>query len=59
MSEVLFQVFPSENFIDLGLYQFGWEQMQQMKDMGLFLRGVKTKLKNNGDDYYGIIHDRS
>ena len=21
-------------------YQFGWEQMQQMKDMGLFLRGV-------------------
>lgn len=26
-------------------YQFGWEQMQQMKDMGLFLRGVKTKLK--------------
>ena len=24
-------------------YQFGWEQMQQMQDMGLFLRGVKTK----------------
>ena len=22
-------------------YQFGWEQMQQMQDMGLFLRGVK------------------
>lgn len=21
-------------------YQFGWEQMQQMQDMGLFLRGV-------------------
>ena len=38
-------------------YQFGWEQMQQMKDMGLFLRGVKTKLKNNGDDYYGIIRE--
>ena len=29
-------------------YQFGWEQMQQMQDMGLFLRGVKTKLKDNG-----------
>ena len=28
-----------------------------MKDMGLFLRGVKTKLKNNGDDYYGIIRE--
>lgn len=26
MSEVLFQVFPSETFIDLGLFQFGWEQ---------------------------------
>ena len=38
-------------------YQFGWEQMQQMQDMGLFLRGVKTKLKNNGDDYYGIIRE--
>lgn len=38
-------------------YQFGWEQMQQMKEMGLFLRGVKTKLKDNGDDYYGIIRE--
>ena len=26
MSEVIFSVFPSENFVDLGLYQFGWEQ---------------------------------
>ena len=26
MSEVIFSVFPSENFIDLGLYQFGWEK---------------------------------
>ena len=25
MSEVIFSVFPSENFVDLGLYQFGWE----------------------------------
>ena len=31
--------------------------MQQMQDMGLFLRGVKTKLKDNGDDYYGIIRE--
>ena len=28
-----------------------------MQDMGLFLRGVKTKLKDNGDDYYGIIRE--
>ena len=32
-------------------------KMQQMQDMGLFLRGVKTKLKDNGDDYYGIIRE--
>lgn len=38
-------------------YQFGWEQMQQMQNMGLFLRGVKTKLNDAGDDYYGIIRE--
>ena len=38
-------------------YQFGWEQMQQMQDMGLFLRGVKTRLNDKGDDYYGIIRE--
>lgn len=26
MSDFLFSVFPSETFVDLGLYQFGWEQ---------------------------------
>lgn len=26
LSSVLFSVFPSENFVDLGLYQYGWEQ---------------------------------
>ncbi|WP_347223899.1 hypothetical protein [Bacteroides congonensis] len=26
MHEVIFSVFPSENFVDLGLYQFVWEQ---------------------------------
>lgn len=26
MQEVIFSVFPNENFVDLGLYQFGWEQ---------------------------------
>ena len=25
MDNILFSVFPNENFIDLGLYQFGWE----------------------------------
>ena len=26
MSDLLFSVFPNENFVDLGLYQYGWEQ---------------------------------
>jgi len=34
MSEVLFSVFPSENFIDMGLYQFGWEQCDPSHSFG-------------------------
>lgn len=26
MSDILFSVFPNENFVDIGLYQYGWEQ---------------------------------
>lgn len=38
-------------------YQFGYQQMLTMKDMGLFLRGVKTKLNERNTDYYGIIRE--
>ena len=31
MSEVIFSVFPSENFVDLGLYQFGWERSEERR----------------------------
>ena len=34
MSEVIFSVFPSENFVDLGLYQFGWEQCDPSHSFG-------------------------
>lgn len=34
MSEVIFSVFPSENFVDLGLYQFGWEQCDSSHSFG-------------------------
>lgn len=34
MSEVIFSVFPSENFIDLGLYQYGWEQCDPSHSFG-------------------------
>lgn len=34
MSEFIFSVFPSENFIDMGLYQFGWEQCDPSHSFG-------------------------
>ncbi len=34
MSDVIFSVFPMENFIDLGLYQFGWEQCDPSHSFG-------------------------
>ena len=34
MSNVLFSVFPSENFVDLGLYQYGWEQCDPAHSFG-------------------------
>lgn len=37
-------------------YQFGYQFLAEMKDMGLFLRGIKTRLGDNGD-YYGIIRE--
>lgn len=34
MSEMIFSIFPSENFVDLGLYQFGWEQCDPSQSFG-------------------------
>lgn len=34
MSDVIFSVFPCENFIDLGLYQFGWEHCDPAHSFG-------------------------
>lgn len=34
MSEFIFSVFPQENFVDLGLYQFGWEQCDPSHSFG-------------------------
>lgn len=34
MSDVLFSIFPSENFIDLCLYQFGWEHCDPAHSFG-------------------------
>lgn len=38
-------------------YQFGTVHQEAMRDMGLYLRGVKTKLNDKGTDYYGIIRE--
>lgn len=38
-------------------YQFGMIHLRNMKEMGLFLRGVKTRQREKGDDYYGIIRE--
>ena len=57
MSEVIFSIFPRENFIDLGLYQFGWEQCDPSHSFGpaarnhylfhLCLSGTGTLFANN------------
>ncbi len=38
-------------------YQFGYQHLLSMRDEGLFLRGVKTRLNEDGTDYYGIIRE--
>ncbi len=38
-------------------YQFGYEFLSDMRDMGLLVRGVKTRLGSKGGDYYGIIRE--
>lgn len=48
---------PSEG----GLYSQGYsmanEFMAEFEQMGLFNRGIKTRLGKSGDDYYGIIRN--
>lgn len=34
MSNVIFSIFPSENYIDLDLYQYGWEQCEPGHSFG-------------------------
>ena len=38
-------------------YQFGYLHLEQMQDMGLFLRGVKNRQREDKSDYYGIIRE--
>lgn len=38
MEEYSFSVFPNENFLDLRLYQYGWEQCAPLHSFGPFIR---------------------
>lgn len=38
-------------------YQFGYLHLQAMQEKGLFLRGVKNRMNDQGTDYYGIIRE--
>lgn len=38
MSNVLFSVFPNEKFVDLGLYQYGWEHCEPSHSFGPAVR---------------------
>lgn len=51
-SEVWISAFEEENRQG---YRFGTVQMQTMAEMGLYIRGVKTRFNDRGTDYYGIL----
>jgi AraC-like DNA-binding protein len=38
MNDFSFSIFPSENFLDLRLYQYGWEQCKPLHSFGPFVR---------------------
>ena len=38
MNELSFSIFPNENFLDLRLYQYGWEQCAPLHSFGPFVR---------------------
>ena len=60
MSDILFSVFPNENFVDIGLYQYGWEQCEPSHSFGPAARnhyvfhyvisGTGTLMANDSSD---------
>ncbi len=51
-AEVWISAFGEENREG---YRFACLQLDAMRQLGLYLRGVKTKLNERGTDYYGIL----
>lgn len=63
MSDFLFSVFPNENFVDLGLYQFGWEQCEPAHSFGpaarnhfLFHYVISGTGEFRAEDSKGVTH---
>lgn len=48
---------PSEGILYSQGYGMANEMLKEFDEMGLFNRGIKTRLGKNGDDYYGIIRN--
>lgn len=38
-------------------YQFGYEHLQAMAQKGLYIRGVKCRINDEGTDYYAILRE--
>jgi len=38
-------------------YEFAYLQQLEMQELGLFSRGIKTRINDNGTDYYGVIRE--
>ncbi|MBR3514834.1 MAG: N-acetylmuramoyl-L-alanine amidase [Lachnospiraceae bacterium] len=47
---------PSEAPLNAPMYQFGRLWIEQMRGMGLHLRGIKSRVGQKGD-YYGVIRE--
>lgn len=63
MGELLFHIFPNERFVDMGLYQYGWEHCEPLHSYGPYARnhylfhyvisGTGTILST---DSHGVTH---
>ena len=47
---------PYDDFYEI-TYEFAAYFMDEFKNIGLFDRGIKTRLNDEGDNYYGIIRE--
>lgn len=64
MRNFIFSVFPSENFVDLCLYQYGWEQCEPAHSFGpasrnhyLFHYVISGSGTLNAQDKHGVTQD--